>query len=41
LAYLGQFANIALYRNDRQFHDVRDRWEHGPDAHYQVRIWAL
>ena len=38
LAHLGQ---LALYRNDRQFHNVRYRWELGPDAHYQVRIWTL
>ena len=41
LAQLGQLAHIALYRNDRQFHDVRYQWELGPDVHYQVRIWAL
>ena len=39
LAHLGELAHFALYRNDRQFHDVRYRWEHGPDVRYQVRIW--
>jgi hypothetical protein len=41
LAHLGELAHFALYRNDRQFQDVRYRWEHGPDARYQVRIWKL
>jgi hypothetical protein len=26
MAHLGEFAHFALYRNDRQFHDVRYRW---------------
>ena len=41
LAHLGQLTHIALYHNDRQFHDVRYRWELGSDVHYQVRIWTL
>ena len=39
LPHLGELAHFALYRNDRQFHDVRYRWEHGPDVRYQVHIW--
>jgi hypothetical protein len=39
LPHLGEFANLALYRNDRQFHDVRYRWEQGSDVRYRVRIW--
>jgi hypothetical protein len=39
LPHLGELARFALYRNDRQFHDVRYRWKSGPDVHYQVRIW--
>lgn len=41
LAHLGQLAHISLYQSDRQFHDVRYRWELGPEVHYQVRIWTL
>ena len=39
LAHLGELAHFALYRNDRQFHDVRYRWERGPNIRYQIRIW--
>jgi hypothetical protein len=39
LAHLGELAHFALYRNDRQFHEVRYRWERGPNIRYQVRIW--
>ena len=39
LPHLGELAGFALYGNDRQLHDVRYRWEHGPDIRYQVRIW--
>jgi len=39
LPHLGELAGFALYGNDRQFHDVRYRWEHGQDVRYQVRIW--
>lgn len=41
LTHLGEFGHFALYRNDRQFHDVRYRWEHGPDVGYQVHVWEL
>jgi len=41
LAHLGEFAHFALCPNDRQFHEVRYRWEHGPDVGYQIRIWEL
>lgn len=41
LAHLGELARLALYRNDRQFQDVRYRWEHDPDVRYHVRIWQL
>ena len=39
LSHLGELAGFALYGNDRQFHDVRYRWEYGQDVRYQVRIW--
>jgi len=34
-------AYLALYRNNRQFHVVRYRWEHGPNVAYQVHIREL
>jgi hypothetical protein len=39
LLHLGELASFALYRNDRQFQDVRYRWEQGPETRYQVHIW--
>ncbi|MGE5156100.1 MAG: hypothetical protein ACM3JP_01215 [Betaproteobacteria bacterium] len=39
LPHLGELAHFALYRNDRQFHEVRYRWEQGSTVRYQVRIW--
>ena len=39
LPHLGEFADLALYRNDRQFHEVRYLWEQGSNIRYQVRIW--
>jgi hypothetical protein len=39
LPHLGELEDFALYRNDRQFHEVRYRWEQGSNIRYQVRIW--
>jgi hypothetical protein len=39
LPHLGELAHLALYRNDRQFHEVRYLWEQGSSVCYQVRIW--
>jgi hypothetical protein len=39
LPHLGELEHFALYRNDKQFHEVRYRWEQGSNARYQVRIW--
>ena len=40
LAHLEDLAAVALYENDRQFHDVRYRWQLGKVVEYTVRIWA-
>jgi hypothetical protein len=40
LAHLGELAGVALYGNDRMFHEVRYRWERGADVRYDVRIWV-
>jgi hypothetical protein len=40
LAHLADLATVALYENDRQFHDVRYRWQRGTPVEYSVRIWA-
>jgi hypothetical protein len=40
LPHLGELAHFALYRNDRQFHEVRYRWEQGSSIRYKVRIWV-
>jgi hypothetical protein len=39
LPHLGELAGFALYRNDRRFHEVRYRWDQGPNVRYEVRIW--
>lgn len=41
LPHLGQLAEVALYVNDRQFHEVRYRWERGVATRYSVRVWTL
>jgi len=38
MPHLGELAGFALHGNDRQFHDVRYRWEHGQDVRYHMRI---
>jgi hypothetical protein len=40
LAHLADLATVALYENDRQFHDVRYRWQVGTAVEYTVRIWV-
>jgi hypothetical protein len=40
LAHLADLATVALYDNDRQFHDVRYRWQLGTAVEYTVRIWV-
>jgi hypothetical protein len=40
LAHLGELAGVALYANDRLFHDVRYRWEPATEIGYSVRIWV-
>ena len=35
------FADVALYDNDRQIHEVHYRWQRGTDARYRIRIWGL
>ena len=39
LAHLGPLADIALYANDRQLHEVSYRWESGSDVSYRLRVW--
>jgi hypothetical protein len=41
LPHLGDFADVALYANDRQIHQVLYRWEQTPATRYSVRIWRL
>lgn len=41
LAHLAELASVALYDNDRQFHDVRYRWQRGRTVDYSVRIWLI
>jgi hypothetical protein len=40
LAHLADLTTVALYENDRQFHNVRYRWQVGTAVEYTVRIWA-
>lgn len=41
LAHLADLATVALYENDRQFHDVRYRWQTGAAVQYNVRLGAV
>ncbi len=41
LEHLGTLANVGLYENDRQIHEVRYRWRRGPQVAYVVRLWEL
>ena len=40
LGHLGELAKVALYDNDRQFQDVRFRWQQGRPTSYRLRIRA-
>ena len=40
LAHLADLATVALYENDRQFHDIRYRWQPGTAVECSVRIWV-
>jgi hypothetical protein len=40
LAHLGDLAAVALYSNDRMFHEVHYRWERSDRTGYNVRIWV-
>ena len=39
LTHLGELAQVAVYRNDNQLHEVSYRWVHGDTPAYRVRIW--
>lgn len=39
LAHLGDLAEIGLYENDRQIHEVTYRWDCSEAISYEVRIW--
>jgi len=41
LPHLGALANVALYLNDRQIHEVLYRWERASATRYSVRVWRL
>jgi hypothetical protein len=41
LPHLGGLADVALYVNDRQIHEVLYRWERAPTTRYFVRVWKL
>lgn len=41
LEHLGDLSEVALYRNDRQIHEIHYRQEHGELPAYRVRIWSL
>lgn len=41
LEHLGDLAQVGLYENDRQIHEVRYRWQKAPGVHYFVRLWEL
>jgi hypothetical protein len=38
LSHLGSLADVALYGNDRQLHEVSFRWEAGPTVGYRLRV---
>lgn len=39
--HLGELADVALYVNDRQIHEVLYRWERESATRYSVRVWRL
>lgn len=41
LDHLGELATVGLYENDRHIHEVRYRWQPGPEVRYVVRLWEL
>jgi hypothetical protein len=41
LEHLGDLAGIALYTNDRHFHEVHYRYEPGSEVRYSLRVWIL
>ena len=41
LPHLGELADIALFLNDRQIHEVVYRWVRGSQTRYAVRLWKL
>lgn len=41
LEHLGEFAQVALYENDRQIEQVGYRWEGAQEPSYTVRIWEF
>jgi hypothetical protein len=41
LPHLGELADVALYLNDRQVHEVLYRWERASTRRYSVRVWRL
>jgi len=41
LEHLGDLANVGLYDNDRQIHEVYYRWRQAPVVAYVVKLWEL
>ena len=41
LEHLGALANVGLYDNDRQIHEIRYRWRRKPIVSYVVKLREL